>query len=100
MARSRWWKDRERVDSAYLDPNDKEDFHIDFSPYLATNGETVASYTVSGAGVTITGDSESQGVISFDASSPNTPYGSATFQVTTSSDRKRSATVRFYSQEK
>lgn len=99
MAKSRWWKDKDGYDSVWLDPDDAEDFGINFTPYL-TN-ETIDSYTVSTDGVTIANVTNDGYKVNFMASEPTYPYGTAVVQITTTSSpaKVRSRTCRFYQRE-
>lgn len=96
----RWWKDREGYWATWLDPDDTEPFSIDWSNWLSNISDTISTYAIDDQNVTISGDSQSSGVISFKASAPTSKYGYATFKITTTTNEYvKSLTVRFYKRE-
>ena len=95
---TRWRKDEEGIDSVWMDPDDSELFKITFDYFSPGN---IGSYEVDQDGIEVFGDAFEERSIVFYVRNPQTPYGEATFQATSSADPNisKSKTVRFYAKE-
>lgn len=95
----RFFKDRLGYPSVWLDPDDNEDFGLDFSR-LFRGGVTVVNATATTDGdLTVSGLTVGETVVSFFLGSLTGDIGEVTIQFELSNGGKRSFTMRAYKRE-